>query len=290
MANPNLTKLPQLPWPTLVGASLVLHAGAIMASLPVLLRVEPPASNSVNIPVTLVDEGDLPLATPENPSIAERPVTEPEQQLVPLGGQNPVVPPQANNQPAAQPPIQQEVAPQKPDLTEAPIHTETPEKPATKPGDSSETPNEGVPETPPVLDNQSPVDEEVERPTNETGEGSISITIVGTSTVPPGTPGDWPDILPRLQSTSTLSIADHTCNDALPAGEVTVGLVIDADGSVIQVFPPPDEATLAADVASCLLTHTLSVNPAAIQFVPAYTGQQPIITDRMQLTLEFSAG
>ncbi len=288
MANPNLTKLPQLPWPALVGMSLLLHAGALIAGLPVILRVDAPASSSVDIPVTLVDEGDLPIATPENPPAAER-LAEPERQPTPIGGQNPTVEPRANNQSVAQPP-QQEITAQKPDLTETPANTETPEKPATKPGDSSETPSEASPENPPALDNQPPAGEEVQNPTNETGDGSISINIVGTPTVPPGTPGDWPDILPLLQSTSTLSITDHTCNDALPAGEVTVGLVIDADGAVIQVFPPPDDETLAAQVASCLLTHALRVNPATIRFTPAYTGQQPIPTDRLQLILRFSAG
>lgn len=288
MANSNLTQLPQLPWPALVGASLLIHAGALIAGLPVILRVDAPASSSVDIPVTLVDEGDLPIATPEHPPDAER-LAEPERQPSPIGGQNPTVEPRANNQPVAQPP-QQEITAQTPDLTETSANTETFEKPATKPGDSSETPSEAAPENPPALDNQPPAEEEAQSPTNEIGDGSISINIVDAPTVPPGTPGDWPDVLPRLQSTSTLSIAAHPCNDALPAGEVTVGLVIDADGSVIQVFPSPDEATLEAQVASCLLTHALSVNPSAIRFIPAYTGQQPIITDRMQLTLQFSAG
>ncbi|ESA34859.1 hypothetical protein N836_15695 [Leptolyngbya sp. Heron Island J] len=285
MVNSNLTKLPQIPWPALAGVSLLLHAGALIVSLPVMLQVDVPDSSSVNIPVTLVDETVAPIAPPEQlPASVSSPEPEP-----PLGGQNPTVVPQVSNQPSTQPPPQPETTSQKP-VTEPPVNTETTEKPATEPDNSSETPNEVAPESPPLSENQPSVEEDVQNPTNEIGDGSISINIVGTPTVPPGTPGDWPDVLPKLQSTSTLIVADHACNDALPAGEVTVGLVIDANGSVLQVFPPPDQDTLAAQVASCLLTHTLSVNPNAIQFAPAYTGQQAIITDRMQLTLQFSTG
>ena len=283
MVDPNLTKLPQIPWPALAGVSVLLHAGALIASLPVMLQVEAPDSSSVNIPVTLVDEAAAPIAPPEQQPASVNPAD----LETSLGGQNPTVLPQSSNRLSPQPPFQPETTSQKP-VTEPPVNSEPLEKPATEPDNRSETPSEVVPERPSPSENQPSVEEDVQNPTSEPGDGSIAINIVGTPTVPPGTPGDWPDVLPKLQSTSTLIVADHACNDALPAGKVTVGLVIDANGSVLQVFPPADQDTPAAQVASCLLTHTLTVNPNAIQFAPAYTGQQPIITDRMQLTVQFS--
>ncbi|MEM1251487.1 MAG: hypothetical protein AAGI69_03560 [Cyanobacteria bacterium P01_H01_bin.21] len=269
-------KLLQLPWPVLVGVSLLLHAGALLIGLPTIVRVDTPPNNSIDIPVTLIDEGDIPTATPANPSPT---VSIPQEPAAPLGGRNPVVEPRVDNQ-VTQPTPQPEITAKQPQ-TETPVTPETPVKPVTKPG--SETPE--TPETPPVVNR--PSDEGTETADSESGEGALSMSIVGVSTVPPGTPGDWPDVLPTLQSSSTLNISNHTCNDALPAGEVTLGLVIGADGSVIQTFAPPNQDSISAQTASCLLTHALSLDPSALQFTPAYTGQNPIATDRMQLTVRF---
>ena len=274
--------LPKLPWPALVGTSLLLHAGALLIGLPAIIRVDAPPSNSVDIPVTLIDEGDIPATTPAN-----LPSTEPipqESVPTPLGGRNPVVEPSIDNQTVTQQTPQPEIASKQPD-TETPVNTEPPTKPVTKPNGGNEQP--GIPETPPAVDGQTPVDEATETVDSAAGDGAIAMSIVGISTVAPGTPGDWPDVLPTLQSSSALNISDHTCNDALPAGEVTLGLVIAADGSVIQVFAPPDQDSMSAQTASCLLTHALNVDQSALRFTPAYTGQNPIATDRMQLTVRF---
>ena len=287
MAETNFTKLTQLPWPALISASLILHVGALVASLPVILQVDAPPDNSVTIPVTLVGEGDMPVAAVDSPPPVIPPAEAPLQQPTALGGQDPAVEPTVKNQVLAQQAPPQNGLAQKPEPET--VNTDPSENPITKPNNGTESSDGTTTENPPTSDHQTHDPEAPQSPESATGDGAIAISIVDTSTVPPGTPGDWPDVLPTLQSASALSVADHTCNDALPAGEVTLGLVIAADGSVIQVFAPPDEDGMSAQIASCLLTHALSVNPAAIRFAPAYTGQQAIITDRMQLTLRFSA-
>ncbi|MDV3353550.1 hypothetical protein QGP82_33055 [Leptothoe sp. LEGE 181152] len=288
MAETNFTQLTQLPWPAFISASLILHVGALVASLPVILQVDAPPDNSVTIPVTLVGEGDMPVAAVDSPPPDIPPAEAPLQQPNALGGQDPAVEPTNQNQGLAQQAPPQNGLAQKPE-PEA-VNTDPSENPTTKPNNGTESSDGTTTENPPASDHQTHDTEKPQNPESAIGDGAIAISIVGTSTVPPGTPGDWPDVLPTLQSASALSVTDHTCNNALPAGEVTLGLVIAADGSVIQVFAPPDEDTMSAQIASCLLTHALSVNPAAIRFAPAYTGQQAIITDRMQLTLRFSPG
>ncbi|MBX2862054.1 MAG: hypothetical protein KTR27_00745 [Leptolyngbyaceae cyanobacterium MAG.088] len=302
MADVQITKLPsklsQLPWPVWVGASLLIHAGALAVGLPTILRVDPPSSNSVDIPITLVDEGSTPVAAPEPPPPPPETTDTPLQTPNPIGGQNPTIAPQETNQTIAQQKPQQETAPQKPETQVTPSERQV-TKPTNQvdPTQEVETPDEInipediiTPDTSPVTDTPAVPAEEAQSSEPETGTGAISISIVGTPTVAAGTPGDWPDILPVLQNTSSLSLTNHTCNDALPAGEVTLGLVIRADGSISDVFAPPDEDSMTAQIASCLITHALSLNPAAIQFKPAYTGQQAVMTDRIQLTVRFSAG
>ena len=287
MVSPATSKLPKLPWPALVGVSLVLHAGALSLGLPLMLRVEDtPASSSINIPVTLVDENAVPIAPSESPAApAPRPVE--NRPPVPIGGETAAAEPRVTttNNPTTNQPPQPETAPQQPDLS----RNETIE-PSDRPtiNDSRRETHRAI-ANPPATDNET-IAGEGGQPSNSTvGQGSIAISIVGISTVPPNTPGDWPDSLPTLQSTSTLRIANHTCNDALPAGEIVLGLEIAADGSVIQTFAPTDKNTVPAQIASCLLNHAVSVDPSVLRFSPAYTGQNPIATDRMQLTVEFSA-
>ncbi|MEM8614889.1 MAG: hypothetical protein AAGF93_22985 [Cyanobacteria bacterium P01_H01_bin.105] len=283
MVSPTIPKLPKLPWPALVGVSLILHAGALSLGLPLMVRVDTPPSSSIDIPVTLVG-GDAELAaTPENPPplAAQIPKTS-IQPPTPIGGETATATPTVNSQTFTQSTLQQEVAPEQspnPEISDQPADGDT----------TRETPRATAPENLPASDSPA-ADEEAGQTSDTTaGEGSIAISIVGVSTVPSDTPGDWPDVLPTLQNTSTLSIANHTCNDALPAGEVTLGLEIAADGSVVQTFVPPDQNTLPAQVASCLLNHALSVDPSALRFTPASTGQSAIATDRMQLIIQFSA-
>ena len=283
MADSGSNKLSRVPWPAWAGASLLLHAGALLIGMPTIVRIDTPPSNSIDIPVTLIDEGDLPTATPVTPSQTVPVPEQSAQQPTALGGRTPVIEPQANNQTAAQQTPQPDRTATPPNINQ-PVN-EPPAKPVNKPDTSDEPQNPGRPATPPATDGQKP-----NEPSEPAGVGEISMSIVGISTVPPGTPGDWPDILPTLKSSSTLNISSHTCNDALPAGEVTLGLLIGADGSVIQTLAPPDQTSISAQTASCLLTHALSINPSALQFTPAYTGQNPIATDRMQLTVQFYTG
>ncbi len=295
MADSKMTKLSQLPWPVWVGASLALHVGALAVGLPTILRVDPPPSSSIDIPVTLVDEGSLPATAPQPPipttSVPKESVT----QSNPLGGQNPTVAPQIRPQVVKQQEAPQTITPKQPEPT-LPVDTPLPEKPVTKPTNEVETPDDvDIPddfttETPAATDEPASADEDNQNSESDVGNGAILISIAGTPTVPKGTPGDWPDILPVLQSTSTLSVANHDCNAAIPAGDVTVGALIGADGSVIEVFVPSGGDSVAAPIASCLLIHVLHANPAAIRFSPAYTGDQAVITDRVRLTLRFSAG
>ncbi|NEQ55666.1 MAG: hypothetical protein F6K11_37080 [Leptolyngbya sp. SIO3F4] len=294
MADSNTTKLPKWSWPVWVGVSLLLHAGALAVALPTILRVDPPPSrSSVDIPVTLVDEGNIPSPAsevlPPEPTALGNAV----QQTNLLGDQKTIVEAQVNNQTVAQQGPLQEIAPKKPATS---VNTDTSKKPVVEPINNVETPDEiEIPdevatETPVVVKQPTLPAEETQSSESGIGDGAIAISIVDTPTVAAGTPGDWPDILPTLQSTSTLSLSDHTCNDALPAGEVTLGLLIGADGSIIQVFEPPDASeAIAAQTARCLITQALKMQPAAIRFKPAYTGQQSVITDRIQLTLRFSA-
>ena len=292
MANSTTPKLPQLPWPIWAGASLLLHAGALVVSVPTILPVEQSPSDA--IPITLVDEGAIPTAAPTAPppSLSSEASNE-----SPLGGQNTTVQPEASHQSIA--PTSQEISQNKPATSEPDSH-QRPTKPNLEPPDSTdpakqpkppnatEVPAEAIPETPPAPGPSATPQEDAQSSEPVTGNGNLAISIVSTPTVPAGTPGDWPDILPQLQSTSTINVAGHTCQNTLPAGDVTVGVVIGADGSVIQAFAPPDDNAIAAQTASCLLTHALNTNPAAIRFSPAYTGQQAVITDRLQLTLQFS--
>ena len=287
MVSPATPKLPKLPWPALVGVSLALHAGALSLGLPLMLQVEDtPASSSIHIPVTLVDENAK--AAPSESSAAPAPRPAENQPPVPIGGETATAEPRVtttNNQTTPQQPPQPGTAPQQPDSPRTET-IEPSERPTTN-DSRRETPRAIA--NPPATDNETMADEGGQPSDSTAGQGSIAISIVGVSTVPTNTPGDWPDSLPTLQSTSALSIADHTCNDALPAGEIILGLEIAADGSVIQTFAPADKNTVPAQIASCLLNHAVSIDPSALRFTPAYTGQNPIATDRMQLIVQFSA-
>ncbi|MEO0375705.1 MAG: hypothetical protein AAF329_13975 [Cyanobacteria bacterium P01_A01_bin.17] len=276
MADPT-AKLHTLPWPALAGVSLLLHASALGIGLPLMLQVDTPASRSVPIPIALVDDG----ATAPAPQAAPIP-TEPTPQ--PTSGTNAAE--RALTQPsppAEQPPTQQNSSPQQSEAT--PAEGPRIERPTESPGDvplADTPPADQIPENQPP-ENQPPASEVEDA---ETVDGAIAISILDVATVSPDTLGDWPETMPTLQSASNLSIpGGHGCGNQLPTGAVTVGLIIEADGSVSEAFAPDPGDTVLAQVASCLLSRA-----DGLRFTPAYSGGAAVATDRMQLTVEFYGG
>lgn len=292
MADSTPSQLPQLPWPVWVGASLVLHAGGLAVALPTMLRVDSPASRSVNIPVTLVDEGTMATAAPKPPPppVAEQ---SPQQQPKPLGGQTPTIAPQASKQTVSQQPSPPDMATQKPTIEER-VNSTPPEKPVTQPTIDAEnpdvdSPDDVIPESPPTADQPAAPEEEIASSEPIAGNGGVAISIVGTPPVPQEVLVDRPPGLDAiaLQGPSTLRLSTHHCNDSIPVGDVTLRVEISAEGYVTQAFAPIDASNdVAVKTAQCLLTHAIGENPAAIRL----TYRNDVPTDAIQLTVRFAGG
>ena len=278
MAAPN-DKIHTLPWPALAGVSLLLHVSALGIGLPLMLQVGTPASRSVPIPIALVDDGAAaPAPIPQTAPISAELTPQP----TPIGGTNAAERELTQTSPPTeQPAAQQNIPPEQSDGTLA--KEPSIERPTTSrdevdaPPVENQTPENQTPE------NQPSASEAAE---SETANDAIAISILGVSTVPPNTLGDWPETLPTLQSASTLRIpGGHSCGNQLPTGAVTLGLIIEDDGSVSEAFAPADGDTISAQVASCLISRA-----DGLRFTPAYSGGAAVATDRMQLTVEFYAG
>lgn len=319
MASPTLPKLPTLPWPALVSASLLLHAGVLSVGLPKMLRVSQPDSTSVNIPVTLIDEDAQPAATPANPSSSTSPTSPsppaeaPAPQSVlpsalqsapqsapqpvspaPAGGQNPAVAPgaRADTQPPATPP-QRETGQ---------ADTSAPQPPVRE--NVGEDHRATTPENEPLQDRQTEgtqtaaeTEDSPQAPPPELGTSPTEVRIIGDEYLPKESGGDQIDTYPTpsFQMPLTLSIPrSHGCQGTLPT-DTTVGVAVDADGFVssLRLYQPDIyEQTPDAKLADCLLSAALQNAPSAVRFTPATRltniGEaEPVATDRVQLRLGF---
>ncbi|MEM9266499.1 MAG: hypothetical protein AAGA46_13320 [Cyanobacteria bacterium P01_F01_bin.13] len=305
MAGPNIAKLSTLPWVAWVSVSVLLHVGVLSYGLPRMLRVGEPASSAVNIPVTLVDEGAAPV-TANNPNLPQaQPASEPVPeslpvQPIPIQGNNTTVEPNLSQVPQpVQAPTPQEISTQEIPSQEPQVSTSEPSEPVAEtpaPTAESSTPVPNRAESPADQDDRNDAADEVppvrELPVEggaqdsaESMNGPVEISILGVSTVPPDTLGDWPEVLPTLESASIVHIpGGHNCGNQLPSGELTLGLIVEDDGTISEAFALPNEDIAAAQIATCLLTRA-----NGLRFTPAYSSGQPIATDRMRLTVQFFA-
>lgn len=292
MVGPNTTKLKTLPWPLLAGVSLLIHGSALGVGLPLILKVGSPTSSTANIPVTLVDDGAPPVpvssALPQTPQPSE-----PVPQSTLIGGQNTSDIPKVvqNSQPVASSTPEQRISSES--LNSADIRS-TPSPTATERDPVSETPRESPSEnssgkqTPASEGPQS--DNETTDGSNGEDTGSVKISVLGDAVLPDEARGDRPDNLPVFLSASVISVPrNHTCGETVSAAQITLGIIIDPNGAVVQAFPPATSNSESVQVASCLLTAAVQANPNAIRFTPATSNNgDAVATDRVELTVEFA--
>lgn len=292
MVGLNTTKLKTLPWPLLAGVSLLIHGSALGVGLPLILNVGASTGSTVNIPVTLVDDGAPPVPVP--PALPQTPQpSEPAPQSTPIGGQNTSGTPKIsqNSQPVASPTPEQTTSPEPPSPTDT---RNTPSPTATERDPISEIPRESPSEN--SSGNQAPAsegpqsDNETTDGSNGEDTGSIKVSVLGDGVLPDEARGDRPDNLPVFLSASVIPVPrNHTCGGTVSAAQITLGVIIDPDGAVVQAFPPATSNSESVQVASCLLTAAVQANPNAIRFTPATSNNgDAVATDRIELTVEFA--
>ncbi|MBT9315121.1 hypothetical protein [Leptothoe spongobia] len=302
MASPNITKLPAVPWPTLAGASLLMHGIALSFGLPRMIQVSnPPPPASVDIPVTLVDDAAAPAApvpvtagavtaTPSvNPSN-----TEPETPTS-IGGQNADVKPLEQQVERSQSPTQ------KPPVSS---DSDRPEQPISKPENINKPSRETIPDQQPPAANQPAIDSGVPASDESGGHsenaspGPTQVSVIDDVQLPKDSGGDQIDQypIPIFQMPITFDIpSNHACQGSLSRDVINLGVVVDADGLVSSfrrlqpdIYAQDSDLTLA----DCLFSTAL-VDPNVLRFTPAIRltnigEEEAVATDRLQLRLRFS--
>lgn len=308
MANPNITKLPAIPWPTLAGASLLLHAGVLSVGLPRILPVSNP-TDAVNIPVTLVDDEVIPVAAtppeaqPTPPSSAPQPKPA---QVTPTDGQTITSPPTERREvkPQAPAPSQTPQKPSPPPPQEAAQPTPPPAE--TETVNDQTSPGTEIPMQQPPTDNPSDTDgvaEAIDAPSDnadKSSSGPTQVSIVDDVQLPKNSGSDQIDQypIPSFQMPITFDIpANHTCQGTLSNDVINLGVFVDADGLVSSLrFLDPDIYGQNPDLnlADCLWSTAL-IDSNALRFSPAIRlsnigEEEAVPTDRVELRLRFSGG
>lgn len=299
MAAPTLPKLPTLPWPALVSASLLLHAGVLSVGLPKMLRVSQPDSNAVNIPVTLVDAAAEPAATPENlpppaspslPTSPPPPTEAPAPKSAPVGGQNPRA--HADTQPPVTSPQQRETGQTNTSAPLTPARENVSEDRRDTMPENEHSPDRQTGET------QTAAETEDGSSSQRSGTGPTEVRIIGDEYLPKESGGDQIDTYPTpsFQMPLMLSVPrNQGCQGSLPAETLTLGVAVDADGLVssLRLYQPDIyEQNSDLKLADCLLSAALQLDPSAVRFTPATRltnigEEEPVVTDRVQLRLQF---
>lgn len=307
MASPKITQLPAVPWPAFAGASLLLHVGVLIFGLPHMVQVSNPAPTaSVDIPVTLVDDEVIPVASaPTNAqSATTAPNTvvessesgsEPDQEAQPIGGQTAAIKPVDQGVVRAQAPAPTQKTPSS--------TTEETARTSPKPETVNESSRELLPvqqpptNSQPVIEGSTDATEEPDGNSENSSPGPTQVSIVDDVQLPKDSGGDQIDEYPvaRFQKGVTFDIpSNHSCQGSLSTDVINLGIFIDADGLVSSLsFLQPDVYAQSSDLglADCLFR--AAVNPSAIPFSPALrltnVGEKEIVpTDRVQLRLRFS--
>ena len=322
MANPNITKLPAIPWPALAGASLLLHAGVLSVGLPKMLPVSNP-TGADDIPITLVDDQVLPVAPvpptvqptvqPTSPAASPQPTpTTPAPPKKPT----PVTSTGEQDTTRRPPRERREVTPQ------TPAPSQTPPPPATPPTSSAQPNPPTQPETakaptvtePGVPEQQPPQDNSTEHPaeidgggtdtttedeTAQSSTGPTQVKILADVQLPKNSGSDQIDQYPRpnFQMPVTFDIpANHSCQGTLSNNVINLGVFIDADGVVYSLrHLQSDIYAQNADLnlADCLWSVALANR--SLRFSPATRlnniGEaEDVPSDSIQLRLQFSEG
>ncbi|MEM7796906.1 MAG: hypothetical protein AAF579_20955 [Cyanobacteria bacterium P01_C01_bin.118] len=288
MASLSNTKINAVPWPALVGASMLLHMGALAIGMPRLVQVDRAASPGlVEIPVALVDADEsaateavrLPQAAPPSPV---KPVTE----AVPIGGETPVAADQVQ-QPVE--PVEQSSRPQAAPESEV-SKPDLPDEPGPSPVQETEQPprREPVVKQPP-LDSAGPETSQAGEQTDGNGEAAedgpthvIIAKITPTDTVgktPPQADFALGMILPIL--------VGHNCDNlSKTAAEARLPAVVEADG-----FLSFDHGGQGS--AECLAIATIRANADRLTFKPARSNTvfkipgEEVVAANIDLHLEF---
>ncbi len=278
MANSNITKLSTLPWPTLVGASVLLHAGILAMGLPQILPVENPGDSSVHIPVTLVEDEAAPVAAapanipqsapppPETQSVNGDGPTSPVTESVPIGGQTSAV--NVGEQAAtSQTPSTPQPDSRRPDPPEETIpNPERVSPPAQEPTleVEAQVPEQNSPSQEPSAVAPQPME-------GTGGSSQTSPTLVTIRDVNiPEQLNIRDDPEPNFQRGVSLTIpASSSCEGGVPAN-TPIDVLVEIRGGDGQIatlpgsLPPEVEQT-----ANCLLMSAIDVDPSRISFKPA---------------------
>lgn len=268
MASLSSTKINAVPWPALVGASVLLHVGALAVGLPRLVQVDRSASPGlVEIPVALVDADESVATVPEVvrlPQAAPPPVT-PVTESVPIGGETPVAadhvqqsvdPVEQSFRPQSAPPVRQpEVS--KPDL---------PDEPGASPAQAPEQPprREPVVKQPP-LDSAGSETPQAGEQTDGNGEAAEDgpTHVIISKVTPTDTVGKMPPQADFALGMILPILVGHNC-DNLPktAAEARLPAVVEADGFLS--FEHSGQGS-----AECLAIATIRANADRLTFQPA---------------------
>ena len=252
------------PWSVFAGISLALHLGAASALWPQLIRLSSAPAEGSAIPVTLV--------TPERSESAPSAAAA---QAIPETLPQAAVPAPAVVQPT---PLPEATGPAPLPATPDSFVT-TPPQPVPPQQALPPAVNGGEAAPPPAAPTDLPV---VEVPGSGGEQGSaIAMGIVSFAPATgDGVRSDWPDQLPQLQTTEqVIAVPWFGCDrtQPLPPGPVTLVPIVATDGSISDVFPKTPETALAR----CL------VQRSGLTLAPARTNGQPILSDVMELTVEF---
>lgn len=287
MADSNITKLSTLPWPTLVGASVLLHVGVLTVGLPQILPVANPGDSSRNIPVTLVDDYAEPVAAaPASPSQSQPEAVQP--QAVPIGGQNSAV--DATKQTAAQPDPQPSEIREETPVADPPNSEKV--SPSPQPPDV-DAPDQTLPG--PLPDVASQPVEGTNGDGQDNGQTAGSPTVVTIRNVDiPEQPNINDDPEPNFQTPIPLTIPSNPACEGRVLANAPIDVWVEIRGVDGQIATLPDSVPPEVETANCLLMTAINADPSRISFKPATPNsgdydfaQQESISAIGQLTLVF---